>query len=1083
MARYKNIQTNFSGGLVTDYLVGRSDLDRVENSARKFDNFLPTVQGPAEYRPGFNWKYTETDTNNYTNSVSISLVFATNNVYRCVFGGQEIKIFDTSGVLIDTVTSPYSVDELKDLRFSSETDELHVVHPNHRPKVLTATSGLVYTGFNLATTESDSTNDDLFTSGGFGLTVQVGTVANEGDWTLSDAQIDVEPFLESDTSSTKLRLTKGEEIVKIVSTDAGLATITSAGTPTDFYVQYDIDGRKIIGKVISSSTNYPEVVAPAVSNGVYTIYVDAVDFITEITDPNAKLFLLDNAETTNGSVQEKQLIQEGVPDGEVHLRSDVDIFNSSVKNTFIRVGSNRRIDKTVIGQDTKFNLTRWLKVTEYKAIEAHPVDFYRGAKFIEETSATHDYSVYDVGSIYKAYGDSDFTLRNLANAIEAKVVDNGNRVFVWNGGEFTGDTIFVYNEDNNISRSSEELTFIIPLNHGIEAGDTINIAGLTVSGGTSPNGDQTVASVTSTSVTFDITGLQHDPSGHATLTLKTHSTGTNPVVGNLSTAKSLEVVKCDPSLVIQEYDASLNTGGLLVSTTAANTTVTEIANDVTITADKDLFDSTTDVDRHIRAELPSGMVYMKILEYTDAKNVRAKLNSPVPRDSVTGEFEADGIALSFNMGAWFTANYPRAVAKYEQRRIYGGTYSNPNFVFVSRLSNEGDFSPTQNDKLVLDTDGFSYALSNVNASIVWIQAARDLVIGTSKGIFKLIINQFQASVSPRTVRFELVDEIGCKDSGVLAGTSIFFPDESNTELLEYKFDADSGFDITADQARLIYPTFVSDPIKKVEFQNNPQPRVWILSEAGKLYCLTYHKQENYYAWSKHESAGEIKDITVLRKGYNSGLDQVWITKQDVPSINKLSHQVLFSENNGDGETTHFLDTSITEELDALSNFERGFLEIPITYYSVGQTISVVVDGVYVGDYNVRDTNNIFVPSEKTSGTFSVAYGRRYTGTLQMMYPTWSSENKPAFGTEEARVVSQKVFVIDSHRFKQGVDGKHTEVKLPGFVSSTSVSPYTGFDKERPIINSQFGVEKLPELVQDQPYKTVFGSLVTKTDLN
>ena len=114
MARYKNIQTNFSGGLVTDYLVGRSDLDRVENSARKFDNFLPTVQGPAEYRPGFNWKYTETDINNYTNSVSISLVFATNNVYRCVFGGQEIKIFDTSGVLIDTVTSPYSVDELKD---------------------------------------------------------------------------------------------------------------------------------------------------------------------------------------------------------------------------------------------------------------------------------------------------------------------------------------------------------------------------------------------------------------------------------------------------------------------------------------------------------------------------------------------------------------------------------------------------------------------------------------------------------------------------------------------------------------------------------------------------------------------------------------------------------------------------------------------------------------------------------------------------------------------------------------------------------------------------------------------------------
>ena len=210
---------------------------------------------------------------------------------------------------------------------------------------------------------------------------------------------------------------------------------------------------------------------------------------------------------------------------------------------------------------------------------------------------------------------------------------------------------------------------------------------------------------------------------------------------------------------------------------------------------------------------------------------------------------------------------------------------------------------------------------------------------------------------------------------------------------------------------------------------------------------------------------------------------MWITKKDVSPYNTLSHQVLFSENNGEGETTHFLDTAITVELNALTNYERGFLEVPISFYSIGRSISVVVDGVYVGDFDVRDTNNIFIPSEKTSGTFSVAYGTRYTGTLQMMYPTWSSESKPAFGTEEARVVSQKVFVIDSHRFKQGVDGKHTEVKLPGFVASTSVSPYTGFDKERPIINSQFGVEKLPELVQDQPYKTVFGSLVTKTDLN
>ena len=41
MARYSNVQTDFSGGLVSDYILGRADLKKVGNSARKFKNFFP----------------------------------------------------------------------------------------------------------------------------------------------------------------------------------------------------------------------------------------------------------------------------------------------------------------------------------------------------------------------------------------------------------------------------------------------------------------------------------------------------------------------------------------------------------------------------------------------------------------------------------------------------------------------------------------------------------------------------------------------------------------------------------------------------------------------------------------------------------------------------------------------------------------------------------------------------------------------------------------------------------------------------------------------------------------------------------
>jgi hypothetical protein len=103
----------------------------------------------------------------------------------------------------------------------------------------------------------------------------------------------------------------------------------------------------------------------------------------------------------------------------------------------------------------------------------------------------------------------------------------------------------------------------------------------------------------------------------------------------------------------------------------------------------------------------------------------------------------------------------------------------------------------------------------------------------------------------------------------------------------------------------------------------------------------------------------------------------------------------------------------------------------------------------------------------------------------MMYPTWDAQNKPAFGTETQRVISQKVFVINSSTFSQGVDGSTQSVDLPNFVRGTTSASgvYTGFDIERPLRNSQFGVDKIPELRQDQPYRTIFGSLVTKVDLN
>lgn len=1083
MARYSNVSSNFSGGLISDHLVGRVDVERIANSSRKFSNFFPTVQGPAEYRPGFELITNETSQSFLSNTASASVGIDEDSIFRVVFGATKIKMFSNKGELVDTVDSPYSNEEIKSLSFSSETNKLFIAHPNHKPKTLSG--GVGFVNDTLVTLSGEN----LISSDSFTLNTTV-AVEGLGDWTLTDLEAEVEPFLEPEITDSEIRVEKGEEIVKIVSTDAGLQAILDAGSGgfTNFYVEYNLKGATVLGKVVISSANYPEVSAPSVTNGVYTVYVDAVDFISEITAADAKIFLLDNAETTNGSIQEKQLEQDGVPDGEVHLRSDVDIFSNANTGSWIRIGEDNRSNKVLLGADSKFNLTRWVKISEYVGLETHPIEFYRGNQFIEETSQTHDYTVYDNGSVYKAFGDSEFTIEDIVGNTAGEVRDNGNRVFVWNGGSFRGDRILVYNAD--ITRNSNDLHFTIPTGHNIKVGDTINISGLSVTSGTDPNGDQTVTAVEADKVHFVITSLSHKPTGDATLTIKSHDLGTNSIVGNLTTGKSMEVLKCDPAITVQEYNASTNSSGLLVKTTVSNTTVTEIANDIFIQSSEDLFSSVTSIDRHIKGALPSAMVYAKILEFVGNKRVRARLNNTIPRDPVTGGLENKGVFVEFSFGAWYPNNYPKTVAKYEQRRVFGGTYANPNFVFFSRLNSEDNFAPTQDDRQVLDTDGISYGISNLNAAITWLSAGSELTIGTTQGVFRLVTNSFNAAVSPKTVRIELVDDVGCDKQAILAGTSLFFSDESSTEVLEYKFDSDVQSGATNDVAKFVYPTFVKDSVKKLEFQNNPQSRLWVVTKSGKLYVLSYNRQDNFYAWSKQETSGFVKDITVLRKGFDSSIDQVWIT---VERSGKLYYERLFSEVDSIEEPTVYLDNAtVIKNLSLTANHSNNVLTIETPNKTLLDRIDVVVDSVYLGNFTVgtiSDSVGVQVPYVTDSeDTVKVEYGTRYTGIIQSMYPQWNAQNKPAFGAETARIISQKVFTIDSHKFKHGVEGRYDTVKLPGNTFPTNpelgtLTPYTGFDRERPVRNSQFGVEKLPELVQDEPYKTVFGSLVTKTDLN
>ena len=988
MARYTNVSTNFSGGLITDNLVGRTDLPRTANSCRKLENFFPSLQGPAEYRQGF--EVTTVDSayasENYVRQTTVTLATAKN--YRVVFGNLFLKIYDAeSNVLKDTVTTPYTTNQLADIRFSSETDVLYIAHEQHRPRKLTANISFEF--FNLR----DSGGANLRDSGSNQLRAQV-PLAGDDDWTLAEIDTYIEPFLEKNITDIQLTATKGQEIVKLEK--QGAFTVIKAdwdgGTANqfsqDWYVEYDVGGVTVAGQVIASATGiYASEVQPPTND---CVYVDAFDFVTNIKDPSALLQLIDN---TGGDAR---YIKDGVPSGEIHLRSDTTVLNGSQHGSYIRVHPDRAFEFDVTG--TTRTTTRWVKVKRFLGTETHPVEFLYGTGIT--TASSSDF--YQYGNVYKSYGPGTFDVRDGTSGsnVTAAVVNAGQRTFTWTGGDF----------------------------HSVS------------------------------------------------------NTSADSVVGDLSLGVAMLVHEIDTTVdVVESYDSGASTGNLISA--GANVAVTEIANNILITAtgtNASTFFLEDAIGRYFKLDYPDGVCYCKVVNGF-GNNVEALIRTPVPRNATTGEFQNAGVATSFSEGAWYNNNYPKEVAKFERRRIYGGTPTHPNFVFFSKVDDETDFAPTEGDKEVLDTNGISYALSNVNSSIRWMLAAKELVIGTSRGIFRVIPNQYEFSISPKTIRIELVDEVNCKGEAHMIGTSIFFPDESDTKLMEYKYDGQIQSSNANDLSKFIYPTFIEDQIKRITVQENPQPRIWVLTESGLLYILSYQRQEEYYAWSKVDHGTVVEDITCVREGYASGNDKVVIATRENTA---LQLETLYSPKGSTEEPTEYLDGSFTHTVtDISSTISSGTLTITLgstNNYNNGQSLSVVANGVYYGEHSLskpsgNGTITIASWSGPTTGAVTFVIGRKYTGTVQPMYPTWDGASKPAFGADEIRVISTRLHVIKTSKFKLGIGGAFETITLPS-------ANYTGFDKERPVVGSTFGVDRIPEIKQDEPASMTLTAIVTKTDL-
>ncbi len=212
----------------------------------------------------------------------------------------------------------------------------------------------------------------------------------------------------------------------------------------------------------------------------------------------------------------------------------------------------------------------------------------------------------------------------------------------------------------------------------------------------------------------------------------------------------------------------------------------------------------------------------------------------------------------------FENNYPAVVNYFQQRKVYGCLKNNPQKIVASQTGTSDNFNTS---RPLVSTDSISLTIAEREVNeIRHIIALNDLVILTSGGEWKL--NGADGSFSATSSLIATPQSFyGCSHvAPVVSGNMILFVQAGGSVLrdLGYTYVSDSydGSELTIFANHL----FKGKQIVDMAYAKEPYRLVWCCMSDGTLNVLTYNRQQEMSAWSRHETDGKFESVVCIREG-------------------------------------------------------------------------------------------------------------------------------------------------------------------------------------------------------------------------
>lgn len=409
-------------------------------------------------------------------------------------------------------------------------------------------------------------------------------------------------------------------------------------------------------------------------------------------------------------------------------------------------------------------------------------------------------------------------------------------------------------------------------------------------------------------------------------------------------------------------------------------------------------------------------------------------------------------------GAWSDVNgFPTAVAFHEGRVVYAGTLQSRTTLWFSKTDDYENF-----EEGTKDADSFSLTLTTTN-NVEWAKSLDVLVIGTSGGEWVIRPDKLDTPLTPTNFDAKQQSSYGSKNrQAIVVNDVVLFVDFVGRKIREFTFRDDINKYVAPDLTSLA-EHITSGIIVNMAYQRNPDSILWCVLDDGQLISLTYEREHNVVAWTRHPINGLVHSVAVIP---GTTEDEVWLAIQrTIESEQRIYVELMASRTFSTQADAFFVDSGVPYNGVSTTTL-TGFDHLE------GESIAVLADGIDVGPLTVSSgTVTLTQPAVKAAG------GKAFTSEAIPMRMDITTRQGTSHGSKK-KIAEVTFDFLETLGTKYGKDSDNLfDINL-----SAEVPPvlFTGDVLEH--LDAGFNTEDDFLISQDAPLPCILRAIIPKIEI-